>query len=583
MTTELSKHPLLVLRLRGSQRAMGEELGRLLRAQGGYEDSMTFYPTMAARMLSLSLPHAARRPFEVLARALLGVEARRMHAHRARRFPEYTARTEALLRASGHDVSLAPSFMVMDVLQNAVSVLARAGALPAHIGRFAAVPACSSLAVWDASSSDGALRHARNFDFPGAGVWDAAPVVTFCTPDEGLRYGFVSTRGADTPGVTCFNEAGLTLTMHTRFHRDVRTEGTPVIDIGHEIIRTSRTLRDAIVTATRIGASSTWGMLVSSAAERSAVLIETTGTDVCVLRPGEHDSHLACTNRYRVPSLRAREVTTSRVYIADSESRFRRLEQAVQEAVGGLSAEDLEALLGDYGSPHAADRGDGVVRLAGDCVVSPITVQSIVSEPESRRIRVSVGAVPAGFGPYLGVPWDWDGAPAETVAAPAAAPRAKSHRGHDLSADERETTRLYADLARKHVEGASPSETRRAISALVDRAPREPSFRALAAFCAMQAGDLEAATVHLDAALALEEGAFRRGRLLLFQTRVRAALGDARGAKEARDELLAMTALETLAEREAAYAEQERPFTRRALSRVVLDIMLVDAALPNAA
>jgi hypothetical protein len=70
---------------------------------------------------------------------------------------------------------------------------------------------------------------------------------------------------------------------------------------------------------------------------------------------------------------------------------------------------------------------------------------------------------------------------------------------------------------------------------------------------------------------------------LLFQTRVRAALGDERGARATRDELLAMSALETLAEREAARAEQGRPLTRRALSRVVLDVMLVDAAIPNAA
>ena len=81
---------------------------------------------------------------------------------------------------------------------------------------------CSSLAVWGDATVDGELRHARNFDFPGATMWDTAPAVVFCEPTDGLRYGFVTTRGVDAPGITCFNEAGLTLTVHTRFHRDVR-------------------------------------------------------------------------------------------------------------------------------------------------------------------------------------------------------------------------------------------------------------------------------------------------------------------------------------------------------------------------
>ena len=78
------------------------------------------------------------------------------------------------------------------------------------------------------------MLHARNFDFPGVGLWDSGPVVVFCTPEKGLRYGFITTRGADAVGVSAFNEAGLTLTMHTRFHSEVVLKGTGVLDLGHE-------------------------------------------------------------------------------------------------------------------------------------------------------------------------------------------------------------------------------------------------------------------------------------------------------------------------------------------------------------
>src|SRR6185503_3761902 len=117
--------------------------------------------------------------------------------------------------------------------------------------------------------------------------------------------------------------------------RNVRYDGTAVVDIGHEIIRHARTLEGAIRIARRIGSASTWGFLVSSASEHDAVAIEMTGTDVHVVRHDARASHLACTNRYRTASLCEDEVTSSRAFVADSESRYARLEQAVRESASG--------------------------------------------------------------------------------------------------------------------------------------------------------------------------------------------------------------------------------------------------------
>ena len=66
-----------------------------------------------------------------------------------------------------------------------VGVVGRLGIGPfGRIAAEAAVPACSTLMAWGADSADGQLRHARNFDFPGIGVWDQAPEVVFCEPDD---------------------------------------------------------------------------------------------------------------------------------------------------------------------------------------------------------------------------------------------------------------------------------------------------------------------------------------------------------------------------------------------------------------
>jgi len=405
-------------------------------------------------------------------------------------------------------------------------------------------------------------------------------VVAFCDPDEGLRYGYVTSRGADLPGVTGFNEAGITITAHTRFHRDVAWQAASIADLGHEIVRRARTLDDAVAVAREVGSASTWGLLVSSAEERSAVVIETTGRAVEQSRPSAGASHLACTNRYLSSSLREGEVTSSPAFAVDSDARYRRLQDRVREAAGGLSADDLESLLGDFRSPVSDDLHEGVERLSGDCVVSAMSVQSIVTEPDARCVRVSVGRAPTGIGPYVTVPWSWDGAVGEVPfdAAPGS-PTGRTHRGHPLSPRERETVRAYTEATHAHLEGAPPRVVRPRIEDLVRRAPREPGFRTLAAHFALMTDDLAAASDHLRVALTLEAGAFRRAKLLLLRARVLGALGEAREADALRAELMAMGGAETKVTRDEAAQDERRPVSRARLRRIVPDVFLIDAAL----
>jgi len=581
MNTALAPHPLLVLRLRGTQAIMGAQHGALLRQHGGFAETNRFYPTMAGRMLGLGVPHAARRAMETVAGPVLWAKALVLHRHRQRRFPAYLARNLAMLDAIGAPARTAIAMLTMDVLQNTIGLLGRAGAFPAHLGALAAIPACSSLAVWGKASADGVLRHARNFDFPGATVWDASPAVVFCTPDAGLRYGFVTTRGADLPGVTGFNEAGITLTAHTRFHRDVRYDAPAIADLGHEIVRRARTLGEAVSIVRALGSASTWGLLVSSAEEGSAVVIETTGRAVEATQPHRGDDHLACTNRYLATPLQGGEVSPGDALVVDSDARYKSLQARVAEAVAGLSSDDLAAMLGDYRAPDAIDRSDAVERLSGDCLVSAMAVQSIVSEPAARTMRVSVGRAPTGLGPYMDVPWAWDGPVGAVDNAGTLGPSTgRSHRGGPLDDAQRETARRYAELGQSHLLGTAPSTLRPRVEALVQRAPNDPGFRALAGYFAVLTDDFAAARTHLGVALSLEGGALRRGKLLLWQSRVLTVLGETTAAQALRAELAAMQGHALQPCRDEAAQEARRPVSRARLRRLVPDVFLLDATLP---
>jgi hypothetical protein len=567
--------PPILLRLRGSQAQMGAQHGRLLLEVGGYEHMLSFYPRMASAVLSLAIPHPVRGAARRILQAGLTLGAERLDRTRRREFPEYAARTDALLDAGGLRRSFARALGVMDVLQNTVGTVGRYGLLAPTGLSVAAIPACTSLAVWGDSSSDASMRHARNFDFPGAGIWDRAPTVVLCEPDDGLRYGFVTTRGADVPGVTAFNEAGLSFTAHTRFHRDVSFDGVSVIDFGHELVRRCRTLAEVRERASKLRTASTWGFLVSSAAEQRALIIETTGEAIRFVEPRRGASHLANTNRYLDPELARGEVTSSHSFAIDSDARHARADTAVARAGGKLDRAALEQLLGDTGDPGAPDpHADD--RLAGNCIVSAMTVKSVVFEPEAGRVRLSTGAAPTGLGPWIDVPYAWDG-PVERVELAVA-----SGESEPRSDSRAVAMRLYVAATRAHLDGASPQRVRALLEQAVAAAPTEPNFRFIAAMFAVQTNDLSRAATHLACALEREHGSYRRALSLLWHARVLAADGRRRDAEQAWRSLQQVPDTDGVAPlRAAGAAESRRPLARVRLLTVVPDIFLVDAALPG--
>lgn len=568
--------PPILLRLRGSQAQMGAQHGRLLVEAGGYQEALSFYPRMASAMLSLSFPYPVRGPARRLLQTGLTLGADRLHRGRQRWFPEFVARTEALLRAGGLAPSIGRALAVMDVLQNTVGAFGRLGLLAPTGLHAAAIPACTSLAVWGASSSDGALRHARNFDFPGAGVWDRAPAIVLCDPDQGLRYGFVTTRGADTP-VTVFNEAGLSITAHTRFHRDFNFEGVSVIDFGHELARRCRTLAEVRELAGRLRSASTWGFLVSSASEQRAMVIETTGAAVRFVEPKPGASHLAHTNRYLDPELARGEITTSASFVINSDARYRRADGAVERGGGSLSRAQLEQVLADTGDPGAPDP-DAEDRLGGNCILSPMTVASVVFEPEASRVRVAVGAAPTSLGPWIDVPYAWDG-PVERVEL--SLPEGLGQESDSDREDARGlATRRYVAATRAHLDGESPKRVRELLEDAVALMPSEPNYRFMAAMFAIASDDLRGAAEHLEAALEREQGDYRRALALLWYGRVLAADGRRAAARNAWRALQRSADADGVAPlRAAGAAESRRPLSRLRLRTVVPDVFLIDASL----
>ncbi len=527
--------PLAVFHLRGSQREMGAQHGRLLKQIGGWQATAAYYPKMVEQMIRGSAIAAADRALPALARPLLAALARRMESHRP---PELRARTDAFLRACGQSPSQARHLLAMDLFQNAVGLAGRHA-----LGPFAdpwmrqAVPACSTLMAWGAATVDGRMLHGRNFDFPGVGVWDAAPVVVFCTPDKGLRYAFATVRGGDTPGVSVWNEAGLTLTPHTRLHRDVSFSGASILDLCHDIIRKASNLAQAEAILRERRVCSTWGLSISSAAEGKAVVMECHAAGAAVVWPQGDNPWRTCTNHYLAPELRHRELAPSPGWTWHTHSRMKRLEFAAQQAVAGQPL-DVPALFGWLGDGHDADAPE-LERVAGGVLAQATSVQTVVSDPQRQTFHLSVGRCPTGRGAALAVKWDWD-SPVGVQELPISGAPVHAQPSIFDSGPAQLAHRHYLRAAQMEAQGGDPHEVGFHLASAAELLPSEPTLQLMGGAVALRRGQLGHALALFERGIAAEKSPFALGRLHFWAARTADHLPDRATSGHHRRALLAL-------------------------------------------
>jgi len=601
-----SAHPLTVLGLIGSEREMGRQHGQLSREVGGWEAAVEFYGGMPARILGAGRRDRGRTLIVKALQPLLKAGLARLDRARP---AHLRARTEAFMAALGRPASDRHNVFVLDVAQNAVGVLARCG-LMHDVQRLAAPGACSSFACWGEASSDGRLLHGRNFDLPGIGIWERAPTVVFCRPTDAasLRYGFIATRGADVPGVTAFNETGIVVSAHTRFHRNVTFDGLGVVDLGHLIASRATSLADAVAIASEQRIASSWGIVVSSARERRALVIETHAGRIAVHRPRPGASHLVATNRNRVAVMQPGEIAPSPAWVRYSDGREAAMERRLAGATGlpsdgsqgryggldgngsqgrygglasdgsqgrygglasdgsqgrygGLDVADAMALL----SSHEAGDVPGWERSTGDCLAQSITVQSVVVDAERQAVWVSVGEAPTSKGPWICVPWHWDhgAAEAQVIEAPPRIEVPESARDAAY--------RAYVEAARLEGHFGTEASVEAAIARALALQPADPSYRHLAGGLALRAGRPDDALAHFEVALTTERSSFRTGELHRWAHQAATWTGQKGRAREHRQTLLANDE-PALAEAKAAV---DKPLTRRRHREIGIDFQLL--------
>ncbi len=221
---------------------------------------------------------------------------------------------------------------------------------------------CTSFAVSNDFSADSSLLIGRNFDFNMGDHFAENKVMLFVKPDDGYPFASVSWAGF-TGVVSGMNQRGLTVTLNAARSDIPYTAKTPVSILAREILQYAATIEEAVAIARKRETFVSESLLIGSANDGKALIIEKTPTKMDVYDPGI--PALVCANHYQSPLLQNDPANLENIRSSDSRYRFDRLQQLLIQQKP-VSTQQGAALLRDvrgiddkfigYGNPKSLNQ-----------------------------------------------------------------------------------------------------------------------------------------------------------------------------------------------------------------------------------
>ena len=158
--------------------------------------------------------------------------------------------------------------------------------------------ACSQIAVWGEASVDGRLLHGRNLDWPDTpnGLLSRNHLILNVKPEGGIEYVLLTWPGY-TAAVTGANRAGLTVAANVLMPPSKgRRKAEPTFFTLKRILRTCRTIEEAVEEIRRVRPADDMSILISDADAPAAVVVELWGGRVRLREPAEGESIIGNAN-----------------------------------------------------------------------------------------------------------------------------------------------------------------------------------------------------------------------------------------------------------------------------------------------
>lgn len=198
-----------------------------------------------------------------------------------------------------------------------------------HAMQDLAMVGCTSLAVWNENTEDGDLLIGRNFDFYVGDDFAKNKLVEFVQPEEGIPYMSVSWPGM-IGVVSGMNKEGITVTINAGKSKIPLTAKTPISLVTREILQYAKNIDEAIAIAKKRKVFVSESILVGSAADKNAVIIEVSPKNLGVYRV-QNTNRVLCTNHFQSEAYKEDKRNQKHIEESHSEYRYERLQELLQE------------------------------------------------------------------------------------------------------------------------------------------------------------------------------------------------------------------------------------------------------------
>lgn len=188
-----------------------------------------------------------------------------------------------------------------------------------------ALVGCSSFAAWGEKSEDGNLILGRNFDFYVNDAFAENKIVAFINPKEGHPFMMVTWPGM-VGAVSGMNKEGLTVTINAGKSEIPLTAKTPISILTREILQYAKNIDEAIAIAKKRKVFVSESIMVGSAQDNKAILIE-----ISPERIGVYDvpntNQLICSNHFQSEAYKNDKRNESQITNSHSKYRLERMQE----------------------------------------------------------------------------------------------------------------------------------------------------------------------------------------------------------------------------------------------------------------
>lgn len=243
------------------------------------------------------------------------------------------------------------------------------------------VVGCTSFVVKGDKSENKQLLVGRNFDFYVGDDFAKNKLIIFVNPSKG--YKFTSYSWAGFTGVASgMNEKGLTVTINASKSDLPTSSKMPISLLAREILQYAKNIDEAVAIAKKRNTFVSETLMVSSAADGKAVLIEKSPKKLGVYESGT--DVLVCANHYQSNVFKKDKANVKNIAASDSRYRFDRMNQLLA-GPKPLNPFAAATILRDQEAQNGDTLGMGNPRALNQLQAH----HSVVMQPESRLYFVS--------------------------------------------------------------------------------------------------------------------------------------------------------------------------------------------------